>query len=301
MNFYLFPDLESPEMNEECETLEMAGMTNPAVGLQNFTWFDVYDFQPGDELHILRTFYYLDIVAGSATETITQNIFTYLQRSNVNNSIHYRYNHEWGTTSTTDGIQSYSYANEQKMEYITPNPEFEKLPGEVAYMGWAYSYDLPDSNTKIDKTATLAVQEYNENCWGMVFFGGCETDHVYLKGLGGPYRSCSNLPFMSVESTLVYYKKGNTTWGTPLTIVGIENEAEKTEIEVYPNPANNFLYIKNVTPDSNFEIWDITGKTVAQGMFSHANTISVQNLTKGVYFLIVTGRNGEVKTCRFLK
>ena len=51
LNFYLFPDIETEFSTDHLEEYELVGLSDPQVGIQNLTWFDVYDFQPGDEIH----------------------------------------------------------------------------------------------------------------------------------------------------------------------------------------------------------------------------------------------------------
>ena len=70
--------------------------------------------------------------------------------------------------------------------------------------------------------------------------------------------------------------------------------AEK--IKVYPNPVNNILYIENIA-DSNYEIYDITGKIVLNGI---GNQINVSSLEKGVYFLKVILEE-KIITQKFIK
>jgi hypothetical protein len=36
---------------------------------------------------------------------------------------------------------------------------------------------------------------------------------------------------------LVYYKKGDEEWGTPLVIVGVDEAKTLHDVKVYPNPA----------------------------------------------------------------
>ncbi len=301
MNFYLFPDLESPELDETLISMELIGMTNPQVGLQNFTWLDVFDFQSEDEIHIIETSTEEEIFSNISRSQTKMLIFKYLTRNDTLNGLNYAYSLEQGIHNTFNGTTTYQYMFDTINTSVFPNPHFDKLSGEPVFAEWVFVYNQYGNEKVEPDMNNMFTYDLGYPCLGRIIADGCLHSSSYNKGLGGPYYSCSNLPGQSMDRTLVYYKKGNTTWGMPLTIVSIENDAEKSEIEVYPNPASDLLYIKNVTPDSNFEIWDITGKTVARGMFSHANTISVQNLTKGVYFLIVTGRNGEVKTCRFLK
>ena len=77
----------------------------------------------------------------------------------------------------------------------------------------------------------------------------------------------------------------------------LSNENFNAEtIKVYPNPVNNFLYIENIK-DSNYEIYDITGKRVLNGI---NNQINVSSLENGVYFLKVTLEE-NILTQKFIK
>ena len=71
---------------------------------------------------------------------------------------------------------------------------------------------------------------------------------------------------------------------------------EKDKIIIFPNPVKDILYIENIT-DSNYEIYDITGKTVLNGV---NNQINLGSLEKGVYFLKVTFED-KVITQNFIK
>ena len=78
-----------------------------------------------------------------------------------------------------------------------------------------------------------------------------------------------------------------------MDLVGLgENEA--TAFKVYPNPANNVLFVETVcTPSLPVETYRITnpiGQTVMEGQItSEKQQIDVRNLPKGVYFITVGG------------
>jgi hypothetical protein len=302
MNFYLFPDLESPQLYETLISVEVIGMTNPQVGIQNLTWLDVFDYQPEDEIHILETSSEIDIFSNTSRSQIKKLIVKYLTRNDTLDGIKYTYSLEQGIQNTVNGTTTNQYMFNTRTTSVFPNPQFDKLPGEpVISSEWIFVY-RQFSNVKIEPDVNHRyTYDAGYPCLGTILANGCTSESSFRKGLGGPYYSCENLPAQSADRTLVYYKKGNTTWGTPLTIVGIENEREKREMELFPNPANDLLFVKNITPDSNFEILDITGKSVGKGTLSTPGTISVQNLGKGIYFLIVTDSRGAMKTGRFVK
>lgn len=51
-NFQLFPDYHYDDIyRQDFAEYELVGFSNPLLGIQNLTWFDVYNHQPGDEIH----------------------------------------------------------------------------------------------------------------------------------------------------------------------------------------------------------------------------------------------------------
>ncbi|GHV25514.1 hypothetical protein FACS1894176_04160 [Bacteroidia bacterium] len=49
--FDFLPQIQ-PVLHNIYQEYTLAGLSNPKAGIQNITWFDIWDFQPGDELHI---------------------------------------------------------------------------------------------------------------------------------------------------------------------------------------------------------------------------------------------------------
>ena len=68
------------------------------------------------------------------------------------------------------------------------------------------------------------------------------------------------------------------------TMVSSTDKIEDFQSIVYPNPFRNELWISNAV-NQNFSIFDVNGKIKAQGKTSTSSSISLRNLTKGVYFL----------------
>jgi hypothetical protein len=71
-----------------------------------------------------------------------------------------------------------------------------------------------------------------------------------------------------------------------------ENDISKPEVLVYPNPANDKVYIN--IPENNYqhleiEIIDFSGKTIKkENSLLSNNYIDVNHLNNGVYFLKIT-------------
>ena len=62
----------------------------------------------------------------------------------------------------------------------------------------------------------------------------------------------------------------------------------ETEFAIYPNPVNNILYINGGNAVYSYEIYNSMGQKVANGNATGNTQISVNDMTKGVYFLRLT-------------
>ena len=84
-----------------------------------------------------------------------------------------------------------------------------------------------------------------------------------------------------------FYNYGSTTVNR---IVRITNPVLSTEdfaldnIEIYPNPSKNIINLKSIT-DYNYEIYDISGKTLIKERNNNNNKINIESLKNGIYFL----------------
>ena len=95
-----------------------------------------------------------------------------------------------------------------------------------------------------------------------------------------------------------YYKSETTSpsipedyWGGPnnlsiLSGISPENEMAASRISVYPNPANEFLYIGSGNEINELTIYDLGGTKIISAT-GPGNSIFVGNLTPGLYFIRV--------------
>ena len=68
-------------------------------------------------------------------------------------------------------------------------------------------------------------------------------------------------------------------------------------IQVYPNPANELLYVK-VDAECSYQIASHSGRVVQSGMVTYHHPIPVSNLKEGLYYVRLTTKDG-VKIQRF--
>lgn len=82
---------------------------------------------------------------------------------------------------------------------------------------------------------------------------------------------------------------------TPLAIG--ENVAPK--VSIYPNPAQSHLYIESVSDIAEVAVYNLAGQKVTSKI--QANSIAVDTLPAGIYFLKGTFADGQPFSCRFIR
>ncbi|QQV01562.1 MULTISPECIES: BspA family leucine-rich repeat surface protein [Chryseobacterium] len=77
-------------------------------------------------------------------------------------------------------------------------------------------------------------------------------------------------------------------------------ELTKTQdLNIYPNPTSDFIYIKNLKDAESYEILDISGRIIAQEKLVD-NKIDIKNLQKGNYILRIKSKE-SIKNLKFIK
>jgi hypothetical protein len=298
LNFAYFPDLTATFgwEDEVLREFEIVGMSDPQVGVQNLTWLEVHDFQPGDEIHV---YYHSYLVFSPITET-QPLIHKYLEREDFTDSV--RYTIERITSIYIEDPQgsTFEFIHDTITETFYPDVNFDKLPGEtVIEEDWsAFSYKMNTlwHQAKIRPTPEIWLYQTDELCWNYLIMDGCLSDYTWYKGLGGPYHSCN--AWGEVERTLMYYKKGDETWGTPLIIVGIDEAAHNSDITLYPNPAAESVWISSSDAGLplTIEFYDLYGRLIKTATVTEVSQkVGLQAFSKGIYAYRILNSNGIVR------
>jgi hypothetical protein len=66
-------------------------------------------------------------------------------------------------------------------------------------------------------------------------------------------------------------------------IVSVKSEA--TPFSIYPNPAQNQLFVKNLESNTEVAISDINGKLLVKKMVKPSTPIDIQSLPSGLFLL----------------
>jgi len=81
--------------------------------------------------------------------------------------------------------------------------------------------------------------------------------------------------------------------------LSVKELTKSQDLNIYPNPASDFIYIKNLKDAENYKILDMSGRIVAQGKLDD-NEIDIKNLQEGNYILQIKSKE-SIKNFKFVK
>jgi hypothetical protein len=88
-------------------------------------------------------------------------------------------------------------------------------------------------------------------------------------------------------------------------VLGIENSLIDLDVSAYPNPTTQNLTLSignDISKTLHFQLCDLSGKIIERRKISNrTETIHMENLATGPYFLKVSNANNEVKIFKIIK
>jgi hypothetical protein len=126
----------------------------------------------------------------------------------------------------------------------------------------------------------------------------------YIVGCGGPYEYFYDAAsVISWFQCLEYFKKGNEEWGTQLIVGTQEFENNKYEIDVFPNPAGDFLCIS--TNGNQLQavvrIYNLSAQVLLEKEINtEYDLLNISNLFTGMYLIVLQSEDYIWKK-KFLK
>jgi len=106
---------------------------------------------------------------------------------------------------------------------------------------------------------------------------------------------CVDMHCDSIGANGVVFKTGGFTInvsGTPI-ITGVEDIELNRELIIYPNPTSNQLSIDTDIYIDGISISDVTGKQI-KSFIPNSNTINVEDLSDGIYFIKIEGKDQSI-------
>ncbi|SHL75982.1 BspA family leucine-rich repeat surface protein [Chryseobacterium polytrichastri] len=83
------------------------------------------------------------------------------------------------------------------------------------------------------------------------------------------------------------------------SVLATSETSIKNDITIYPNPANDFIYVKNLKGNSTYKIFDLSGRIIQQDILNDEK-INVSNLMSGNYILQIISKD-KTQTLKFIK
>ncbi len=179
---------------------------------------------------------------------------------------------------------------------------------------WIHKGDNPPPNPKniawdVSEADTMPVGTFakmygvvtqwtNQSAGQGMFTDGSSTMNIDFDS------SVTNLPSLNDSIHILSGLVDNgtdTVLHTPLWFkahsgIGIqENLDQSFAINIYPNPAQNYINIETDANIKAIEIFDLTGKVILHKEGYHAR-LNVSDIIGGVYFLKIEDMNGKVNT-----
>jgi hypothetical protein len=248
----------------------------------SFTLRQVYDFNVGDEFHIEAYNSSISFIKRQVTERtfVNSDSISYTYKDSIfvvkHDPMRTAFDRvkEWSEgyghldsviSYPKDSIFGYYDGRRQIITYVSAANDFCEVEG-IEHTEIIFPFN-PEGHIK--KTFYIGLGSF-ETIW---------------YGQGGGYRY-----------TLMYYKKGSIECGNPITL-SVQN-MEYRNLKIYPNPANNTLFIEDYLPDTEFVIYNAHGEKVESGRST--KTIDISLLKSGLFFIEISTKS-KILRARFIK
>lgn len=174
------------------------------------------------------------------------------------------------------------------------------------------------SNTVLDSlslwriNANKPIANFNYSGGGTINFTNTSTNGAYyfwdfgdgntstLENPSNTYTSSNTYPVQLIIFSNDSCFSDTITQNVTIVVSSVEDAiAKEGTIEIYPNPANNFVQIKSEEQFTSAIISDVTGKVIDQ--LNNESKIDVTQLQNGIYFLTVYDNSIALKTFKLIK
>ncbi|MFN3405375.1 MAG: hypothetical protein ACK40G_14850 [Cytophagaceae bacterium] len=282
--FFLLPEITG--------IVELCGIENPDKGFEGLKNRHAYDFEIGDEFH-----YYYDYYNNTEKNHLTRKrwiIKKVIEKEITAHTIKYKFEYKEKYTYSyliipTPPPPDPSYHSSTTYSIGTENFDIEKdlHPENVAlnipllvsgqYMKWANL----STNSNYFNRFVKTIDKNDQNGSYITEIG---------EGIGFiKYENFPNVPFYYIKeiNQLVYYKKGDEEWGTPINqseVLNAEAPSIFKESKVYVS-GSQFYYSEDTA--YNLDLYNLEGKLIAS-YNNIVGSVSLSGLNSSVYTYILT-------------
>ncbi len=285
----------------------IVGKFKPTIGVQDYGWKEVYNYNIGDALHFSG---YINSYIGNPNSTWKeiQTVITKTTYGANIDSVLYRFDRCRSTVSTPGG---HVYIHDTitvkyKFNVMANDSTIWRLPDQfVRKNTYASQYDrfMKAMNNRQVKKVGEDKFRFLNSCW-IIPQGSVTVSRGYSEGLGQSefFRGDSE---SQEYNKLVYFKKGSETWGNPVGTqcspvldVNEPTAASGQVVKVIPNPMKNkaVIVIDGAQPKegAQFMLFNLVGREVYRTpVTAPTTTIERNDLPAGMYIWILKGQNSN--------
>jgi hypothetical protein len=318
LNFKLFPDLNDI-LEYGVEELTLRGISNPETGIQNLTAKEIYSYELGDEFHLWESWWNSSgamdnktILTITGKEWLSEDIVKYTKKR-CGRRIYYTNMIEDTTYYYNDTITETINFNNFGMIILDALTENYTEGGDSLYKYYEVTYQdfYEDFGRRTKNTYGGYFSEYPHECIQQLITKKAATNkdygflYGYADGLGGPYYEDE---WGMYHSGLVYYKKGEVTWGTPFNcdslLTGYYKNPGDLRVNLYPNPLHDFTRLSIDNPENKayqFQLFNSMGVLVREYHFKTNDlVIPRENLCNGIYFYLLSDGQKAIHSGKLL-
>ena len=123
-----------------------------------------------------------------------------------------------------------------------------------------------------------------------------------VDGFGNWTFNCSGLTSSDIVTATATDLNGNSSeFALNSNIVTSITETNNNDISVFPNPTNDFVYIKGLSQNSELIITDCTGRELINQKTNNNVLINLTNVPSGMYILNVVTENKRITKFKLIK
>ena len=287
----------------------MVGKLKPVIGIQDFGWKEVYNFNIGDVLHYSG--YTNSSVGGpSTTWKEIQNVFSKTTYGN-NDSVVYKFDRCRSTITNPGNNHVYIHdtiVTKYKFNVMALDSSIMRFPDMFVRQNvYASQFDryMKAFNNRQTKRITEDKYRYINSCF-VIPTGSVMLYRNYSEGLGQSEYYRDDQTTQEYQH-LVYFKKGTETWGAPVgtqcsPVLDVNEPAITNSplVKIIPNPLKNQSQIiiegVQLNGDEMFVLYNLVGREVARMKInSTTTTLERNNLPSGLYIFVLTGKELSTK------
>lgn len=164
------------------------------------------------------------------------------------------------------------------------------------------SWNLSSLNSAVDMLnfSGLNCQNYDSTIFG--WNNNAQTPNNINLGTVLPL-TYKHTAALAAKNNLINNKNwtitGDTYNANCVSVLSTKNNILENNISLYPNPATDYIYLKNLKNIESYIIFDSSGRIVLQGKFNE-NKIDIRNLSLGIYTLQIKEKDSS-KNFKFVK